>query len=124
VDAIVTFKPLTPPQVRQIVDLLLSRLQKHLAEQDVTITVSDRAKDKLGEEGFDRQFGARPLRRVITNRIEDQLSEELLRGRFNRGDTVEVDIDPEGRFVFNPKPRKKEQPPAPAGTAATGPAAK
>jgi ATP-dependent Clp protease ATP-binding subunit ClpC len=113
VDAIVTFKPLTPAQVRQIVDLLLGRLQKHLAEQDVTVTITDRAKDKLGEEGFDKQFGARPLRRVITNRIEDQLSEELLRGKFSRGDSVEIDVDPEGGFTFNVKPRPRE----PAGTA-------
>ncbi|HEY4025196.1 MAG TPA: hypothetical protein VGO86_02100, partial [Candidatus Dormibacteraeota bacterium] len=116
VDAIVTFKPLTPAQVRQIVDLLVMRLQKHLAEQDVTITITDQAKDKLGEEGFDKQFGARPLRRVITNRIEDQLSEELLRGKFSRGDSVEIDVDPEGGFTFNTKPRRKE----PAGSAPAG----
>ena len=115
VDAVVTFKPLTPTQVRQIVELELSRLQKHLAEQDVTIAVTDRAKDKLADEGFDRQFGARPLRRVITNRIEDQLSEELLRGKFSRGDSVEVDVDPEGGFTFNVKPRRRE----PAGATPT-----
>jgi ATP-dependent Clp protease ATP-binding subunit ClpC len=119
VDAIVTFKPLTPVQVREIVDLLLARLQKHLTEQDVTIAVTDAAKGKLGEEGFDRQFGARPLRRVITNRIEDQLSEELLRGKFKRGDTVEIDVDAEGLFTFHPRPRTPELPapidPAPAG---------
>jgi len=113
VDAVVTFKPLTPKQVRQIVELELSRLQKHLAEQDVTITITDAAKDKLAEEGFDRQFGARPLRRVITSRIEDQLSEELLRGKFSRGDSVEIDVDPEGGFTFNVKPRRRE----PAGAA-------
>jgi ATP-dependent Clp protease ATP-binding subunit ClpC len=113
VDAIVTFKPLTPSQVRQIVDLLLGRLQKHLVEQDVTITVTNAAKDRLADEGFDRQFGARPLRRVITSRIEDQLSEELLRGKFSRGDAVEVDVNPDGGFAFNVKPRSKE----PAATA-------
>ena len=113
VDAVVTFKPLTPTQVRQIVELELSRLQKHLAEQDVTIMVTDGAKDALADEGFDRQFGARPLRRVITNRIEDQLSEELLRGKFSRGDSVEIDVDPEGGFTFNVKPRRRE----PAGAA-------
>jgi len=113
VDAVVTFKPLTPTQVRQIVELELSRLQKHLAEQDVTILVTDGAKDALANEGFDRQFGARPLRRVITNRIEDQLSEELLRGKFSRGDSVEIDVDPEGGFTFNVKPRRRE----PAGAA-------
>jgi ATP-dependent Clp protease ATP-binding subunit ClpC len=113
VDAVVTFKPLTPAQVRLIVELELSRLQKHLAEQDVAITVTDHAKDKLADEGFDRQFGARPLRRVITNRIEDQLSEELLRGKFSRGDSVEIDVDPDGGFTFSVKPRRKE----PAGAA-------
>ncbi|HKF19030.1 MAG TPA: ATP-dependent Clp protease ATP-binding subunit [Candidatus Dormibacteraeota bacterium] len=113
VDAVVTFKPLTPAQVRLIVELELSRLQKHLAEQDVAITVTDQAKDKLADEGFDRQFGARPLRRVITNRIEDQLSEELLRGKFSRGDSLEIDVDPDGGFTFSVKPRRKE----PAGAA-------
>src|SRR5207253_5381271 len=122
VEAVVTFKPLTPSQVRQIVDLLLDRLRKHLDEQQVTITVTDRAKDKLAEEGFDKAFGARPLRRVITQRIEDQLSEELLRGRFSRGDSVEIDVDPEGGFTYNvrPKPKDKgdkEQLPAASGTA-------
>jgi len=116
VDAIVTFKPLTPTQVRRIVDLLLGRLQKRLTEQEVTISVTDRAKDRLAEEGFDRQFGARPLRRVITSRIEDQLSEELLRGKFSRGDSVEIDADPEGGFTFNVQPRQKE----PAGSAPAG----
>jgi ATP-dependent Clp protease ATP-binding subunit ClpA len=110
VDAVVTFKPLTPPQVRQIVDLLLARLRKHLEEQQVAITVTDAAKDKLAEEGFDRMYGARPLRRVITSRIEDQLSEELLRGKFSRGDSVEIDVDPEGGFTFNVKPQPKKEP--------------
>jgi len=122
VDAIVTFKPLTPAQVRQIVDLLVGRLQKHLLEQDVTIAITDAAKDKLGEEGFDKQFGARPLRRVITNRVEDQLSEHLLRGKFRRGDTVEIDVDPDSESGFSFEPRrksKKEEEPAssaPAGS--------
>jgi len=114
VDAIVTFKPLTTSQVRQIVDLLLGRLQKHLVEQDVTITVTSAAKDRLAEEGFDRQFGARPLRRVITSRIEDQLSEELLRGKFSRGDAVEIDVNADGGFAFNVKRRSKDKEPAAA----------
>src|SRR5947208_1216036 len=78
VEAVVIFKLLTPSQVRQIVDLLLDRLRKHLDEQQVTIMVIDRAKDKLAEEGFDKAFGVRSLRRVITQRIEDQFLEELL----------------------------------------------
>jgi ATP-dependent Clp protease ATP-binding subunit ClpC len=121
VDAIITFKPLSPEQVRMIVDLQLVRLAKRLAEQEVLIEVTDAAKDKLGEEGFDKVYGARPLRRVIMTRIEDQLSEELLRGRIARGDTIAIDVDPEGGFTFNPRPggrAKKEEPaePAPAPT--------
>jgi ATP-dependent Clp protease ATP-binding subunit ClpC len=118
VDAVVTFKPLTTGQVRQIVELMLGRLGKHLSEQQVTIEVTERAKDKLAEEGFDKQFGARPLRRVITTRIEDQLSEELLRGKFARGDAVQIDVNPDGDFVFNVKPGPKAQEAAPA-TAST-----
>jgi len=101
VDAVVTFKPLTPEQVRQIVDLLLARLDQRLVEQNVHVTVTSGARDLLAREGFDRQFGARPLRRVITSRIEDQLSEELLRGRLSRGDSIEIDLDGEGGLTFN-----------------------
>src|SRR3981081_3580033 len=110
VDAVVTFRPLTPAQVRMIVDLLLVRLKKHLDEQQVSILVTDNAKDKLAEEGFDRVYGARPLRRVITSRIEDQLPEDLLRGKFSRGDSVEIDVDPEGGFTFNVRPQPKKEP--------------
>ena len=113
VDAVVTFKSLTTEQVRQIVDLMLSRLQKHLTEQDVHLEVTTAAKDYLAKEGFDRVYGARPLRRTITTRIEDPLSEELLRGKFSKGDTLIVDIDPETGITFTPKPRAKE----PAGSA-------
>jgi ATP-dependent Clp protease ATP-binding subunit ClpC len=119
VDAIVTFKPLTPEQVRQIVDLMLGRLSKHLEEQDVTISVTELARDRLAEEGFDKQYGARPLRRAITSMIEDQLSEELLRGHFKRGDEVVVDYDKERGFTFTPRPRPKssETPPELAASA-------
>ncbi len=115
VDAIVTFKPLTPEQVRMIVDLLLVHLSKRLEEQMVGVEVTIGAKDQLAKEGFDKQYGARPLRRVITNRIEDNLSEHLLRGKIARGDTVVIDVDGEGTFTFHVKDRKKE----PAGSAPT-----
>jgi len=117
VDAVVTFKSLTTTQVRQIVELLLVQLQKHLAEQNVMLEVTEPAKDKLAEEGFDKIYGARPLRRTITTRIADALSDNLLRGKFSRGDTVTVDVAPEsegGGFTFTPKKHAKE----PAGTQA------
>jgi ATP-dependent Clp protease ATP-binding subunit ClpC len=108
VDAVVVFKSLTTEQIRQMVDLQLVRLGKRLVDQQITIEVTDAAKDLLAKEGYDRMNGARPLRRVITSRIEDQLSEELLRGRISRGDTVVVDSSPEGGFTFHAEPRRKE----------------
>jgi ATP-dependent Clp protease ATP-binding subunit ClpC len=113
IDAVVTFKSLTTEQVREIVDLLLARTSKHLAEQEVYLEVTMAAKDWLAKEGFDRMYGARPLRRVITSRIEDPLSEELLRGKFTKGDTILVDADENGVTLI-PKPRAKE----PAGSGA------
>ena len=104
----VVFKSLTTGQIRQIVDLQLQRLAKHLVELQITIEVTDAAKDLLAKEGYDRIYGARPLRRVITSRIEDQFSEELLRGRISRGDTVVVDISAEGGFTFQAAPGRKE----------------
>jgi ATP-dependent Clp protease ATP-binding subunit ClpC len=113
-DAVVVFKPMTPDMLRHIVELLLGKVQKHLREQEITLEVNDEAKDLLVKEGFDRIYGARPLRRVITSRIEDQLSEELLRGHISRGDTVLVEADPDGGISF----RRQEPPKEPAGTAA------
>ena len=113
IDAVVTFKSLTTEQVRSIVDLMLARTMKHLSEQEVYLDVTDAARDWLAKEGFDRMYGARPLRRVITSRIEDPLSEELLRGKFTKGDTILVDADENGVTLI-PKPRAKE----PAGSGA------
>jgi ATP-dependent Clp protease ATP-binding subunit ClpC len=107
IDAVVTFKPLTPEQVKQIAELMLSRVTKHLKEQDVHLEITPPAVDWLAREGFDKQFGARPLRRLITSRVEDPLSEELLKGSFSRGDTVLIDADESGIKLI-PKPRQKE----------------
>jgi ATP-dependent Clp protease ATP-binding subunit ClpC len=116
VDAVVVFKSLTTGQIRQIVDLQLQRLSKHLVEQQITIEVTDAAKDLLAKEGYDRIYGARPLRRVITNRIEDQLSEHLLRGKIARGDTVLIDVEGDDGLKFTPERHPHKEP---AGTGAT-----
>ena len=116
VDAVVVFKSLTTHQIREIVDLQLNRLSKHLAEQQITIEVTDAAKDLLAKEGYDRTYGARPLRRVITSRIEDQLSEHLLRGKIARGDVVQIDVEGEDGLKFTPVKHKHKEP------AAAGPA--
>ena len=70
-----------------------------LTLKSVTLEVTENAKDWLGEKGYDQVFGARPLRRVIQNEVEDRLSEALLEGRFREGDTVQIDTE-DGQVVL------------------------
>jgi len=91
-DASVVFHSLGKEELRRIVDLMLGQVSKSLKEKEITLIVSDAAKDLLGTKGYDPVFGARPLRRVIQNMLEDQLSEAILRGEFRAGDTVEIDV--------------------------------
>jgi len=76
---------------RKIVDLMLNQVVVSLREKNITLEVTDEARDFIGNKGYDPVFGARPLRRTIQNLVEDQLSEALLRGEFQPGDTVVVD---------------------------------
>jgi ATP-dependent Clp protease ATP-binding subunit ClpC len=92
VDAVVVFERLNHEQMREIVDLMLARVGKHLEAQGLEFEVKNEAKDKIVEEGFDKIYGARPLRRVIQRVIEDPLSEELLRLKHGPGDKVVVDL--------------------------------
>jgi ATP-dependent Clp protease ATP-binding subunit ClpC len=93
IDEVVVFHSLTKEHIRQIVDLMLSQVAKSLADRDMKLEVTDAAKEFLGEKGYNPTFGARPLRRVIQNEVEDKLSEALLKGEFRSGDTVVVDYD-------------------------------
>jgi len=90
IDASVVFRALGIEQIRQIVDLMLARVQNQLTEQQLTLEVMDEAKDFLVEKGFDQVYGARPMRRAIQNHIEDPLSEGLLHGIYKPGQTVVV----------------------------------
>jgi ATP-dependent Clp protease ATP-binding subunit ClpC len=101
IDATVVFHALDKEHIRQIVDLMLSQVAASLKEKDVTLEVTDGAKDFIGDKGYDPVFGARPLRRTIQNLVEDQLSEALLRGEFLPGDTVVVDCVEE-KIVMKP----------------------
>jgi len=91
IDATIIFHALTMDEIRQISNIQLKRVQQQLAEHQITLQVSDGAMDLIGKRGYDPAFGARPLRRIITNLIEDPLAEGLLNGRFKAGDTVVVD---------------------------------
>jgi len=99
IDGVVVFHSLSKEHIRQIVDLMLGKVAQQLQEKGVKLQVTDAAKDLLGEKGYDQTFGARPLRRVIQNLVEDQLSEMLLRGEFSAGDTVLLDCGEGGRIV-------------------------
>jgi ATP-dependent Clp protease ATP-binding subunit ClpC len=90
VDGVVVFHALTKEQIRQIVDLMLASVTLQLKEKSIKLEVTDAAKDFLGEKGYDEIFGARPLRRVIQNMIEDKLSEAVLRSEFKVFDKVFV----------------------------------
>ena len=98
-DAVVVFHPLTREHIRKIVEKEIRDIEGRVALKGIAIEITDAAKDWLGEKGFDPVFGARPLRRVIQNEIEDRLSEAILEGRFHEGDTVRIDVQ-DGEIVL------------------------
>jgi ATP-dependent Clp protease ATP-binding subunit ClpC len=89
-DDIIMFAPLTFPQVRQIADLLIAHVAARLAEQHLRLDISPAARDIIAERGFDRVYGARPLRRMLQTLLEDPLAEGVLRGEFHPGDIIGV----------------------------------
>ncbi|MEW6182724.1 MAG: ATP-dependent Clp protease ATP-binding subunit [Bacillota bacterium] len=91
VDEIIVFHALSNEHVRAIVDLMLKDVAKRLQEQNVVVEFKEGMKDLLAKEGIDEKFGARPLRRTIQRMVEDELSEELLKGTYTKGDRVAVD---------------------------------
>ncbi|KPV44178.1 ATP-dependent Clp protease ATP-binding subunit [Alicyclobacillus ferrooxydans] len=99
IDEMIVFHPLDESQIGQIVDLMVQELQKRLQEQDIRFTLTEDAKKFLAKEGFDPQYGARPLKRAIQRHIEDGLSEALLTGSVKRGDTVEIDAGDNGLTI-------------------------
>src|ERR1700686_4032254 len=111
VDAVVVFQRLNHEQMKKIVDLMLEKVSGHPAAQELTFSVTEEAREKIVTEGFDKIYGARPLRRVIQRVIEDPLSEELLRLKHGPGDQVVVDLDAEGQVKMNlvNKPAKREK---------------
>jgi len=103
-DEIIVFHALSQEEIKKIVDLILDEEKKLLKEKDIKLEVTPEARDLIAKEGYDPDFGARPLRRAIQRLIENPLSEEILQGKFKEGDTVIVTVE-KGRMVFT---RKKE----------------
>jgi ATP-dependent Clp protease ATP-binding subunit ClpC len=106
VDSVVVFRSLTVDEIRLIVDLLLARVREQLIAQEIELTVTQEAKDHIIKLGYDIDYGARPLRRVIQNMIEDPLAEALLLGRFQAGMTVSIDKSEDAGLSIEPLAEK------------------
>ncbi len=98
-DDIVEFEPLSREQLREIVDLQATRLIARVAERGVEVTLTDAARDLLGDIGYDPTYGARPLKRVISKRLVDPLALGLLKGEYAAGDRIQVDAA-DGELIF------------------------
>ena len=92
IDETIVFAHLTQEEIRQIVDLMLKDLFKRLAERDLSVEVTDEVKDHLAKNGYSEAYGARPLRRLIQRKIEDNLAEEILSGKYAPGDTIRITL--------------------------------
>jgi ATP-dependent Clp protease ATP-binding subunit ClpB len=92
IDEIVTFENLGPAEIRTIVDIQLEDLRRRLADRKISLSLTDAAKDKLAEQGYDALFGARPLKRTLQRMVENPLAVEVLAGKFGEGDHIVVDV--------------------------------
>ena len=110
IDEKIMFLPLTKEEIKIIAGFMLRKVHKNLARQELAIQLSDSAKDLLAEMGYDPQFGARPLKRVIEKQIVNQLAKEVLSGRFTAGETIYINTDKKG-FTFSEEPSDSTEKP-------------
>ena len=127
IDSTVVFHQLTQAEILEIVNLMMDQVRGELGEKEIDLELSEPAKVYLGEKGFDPILGARPLRRLIQNEIEDALSDEVLSRRLVAGDVAMIDLDSEGAIKITskkakakPKAKAKAEPEAEAEAAASG----
>jgi ATP-dependent Clp protease ATP-binding subunit ClpC len=109
-DSVIVFHALNQEHIRQIVSLELNKVAERLQEHNITLQASDAALDQLAHDGYDPEMGARPLRRVIQQKVEDVLSDKVLEHDFVDGDTVWVDVNKKKEIVLKRKVQKKEEP--------------
>lgn len=108
VDDIIVFHKLSKEELKEIVTMMINKLTDRLSEQDINIEVTDAAKEKIAEEGYDPEYGARPLIRAIQKTVEDNLSELILDGNQIEGKKVEIDHDGK-EFKYNIQDRKEKK---------------
>jgi ATP-dependent Clp protease ATP-binding subunit ClpB len=99
IDDIIVFHPLNRHEIRRIVDLQLELLRRKLDKQEISLTVTEAARNSIAVQGYDPIFGARPLKRIIQQHIQNPLASELLKGEIREGGGVRVDSQ-NGEFVF------------------------
>jgi ATP-dependent Clp protease ATP-binding subunit ClpA len=92
-DGIIVFKPLEKEEILQIIKLMLGELSKKLLEKNIAVNFDEKIIEKIANEGFDEQFGARPLRRFIQDNIEDVLAQKMLKDEIKRGDKINISVD-------------------------------
>ncbi|WP_216831110.1 ATP-dependent protease ATP-binding subunit ClpC [Alkalihalobacterium elongatum] len=102
IDEIIVFHSLEKKHIREIISLMAEQLEKRLAEQGIQFELTEAAKDKISDEGFDPEYGARPLRRALQKQVEDRLSEELLKGNIKKGQKAIIDVK-DNEFVVETK---------------------
>ena len=101
-DEIILFKPLTKDNIGNIVDLMVAELDQRLSDQELSLTLTEAAKEQVVENGYDPVYGARPLKRYLQNYVETLAARKILSGDVHAGDTLELDVR-EGKFIINVK---------------------
>ena len=93
IDDVIVFNPLEREDIHKIIDIELDKLFKRIKDIGYNLSLSDKAKDYIAEKGFDKQYGARPLKRAIQKYIEDALAEEIVNSKLEEGDSIFMDLD-------------------------------
>jgi ATP-dependent Clp protease ATP-binding subunit ClpB len=101
VDEVIMFHALSQDVIMKILDLLIEELQQRLEDKRIEILVSPEAKKQLAEQGYDPVYGARPIKRVLQQKIQNPLAMEMLAGNYSEGDVISVDVDDSGKYVFS-----------------------
>jgi ATP-dependent Clp protease ATP-binding subunit ClpC len=113
-DATVIFRSLNKEDIQKIVKLELEKVAERLTEHNLVLTATPEALAALADLGYDAEFGARPLKRVIQQKVEDLLSDRVLGGEFQNGDAVLVTLDPDGEIILERSREAEEKEEAPA----------
>ncbi len=100
IDEIIMFRPLSQKDIRKVVDIQVDQIRKRLQEVGVKLEIGDAARDRLAKLGYDPQFGARPLKRVMQREILNELSKQILAGKVHKDSVIYVDLKNKTDFVF------------------------